>query len=213
MRPARSRWKKGCLRFTESRQTIIVGDEKQMPPTDFFSAAARDDDPDDLDKPDEEWADDWLSDDADSLLAQGARKLESSLLAWHYRSHYETLISYSNHAFYEGELLTIPDKTVQHREKGELRVASPEEAAGFADGVFDRSISYHLLTKSVYDKRSNRMEAAYIAQLVKELLHRGTKESIGIVAFSQEQQHAIEEALEGLAAADSSFAQQSGGGL
>ena len=52
------------------------------------------------------------------------------------------------------------------------------------------------------------MEAAYIAQLVKELLHRGTKESIGIVAFSQEQQHAIEDALEGLAAADSSFAQQ-----
>ena len=101
----------GVPSLYRSRQTIIVGDEKQMPPTDFFSAAARDNDPDDLDKPDEEWADEWLSDDADSLLAQGARKLESSLLSWHYRSHYETLISYSNHAFYEGELLTIPDKT------------------------------------------------------------------------------------------------------
>jgi predicted DNA-binding WGR domain protein len=191
-----------------SRQTIIVGDEKQMPPTDFFGTAARDNDPDDLDKPEEEEADDWLSDDADSLLAQGSRKLDSSLLAWHYRSHYETLISYSNHAFYQGELLTIPDKTVQHLEKAELRVASPDEAAGFADCLFDRSISYHLLTKSVYDKRSNLMEAVYIARLVKELLYRGTKESIGIVAFSQEQQHAIEEALEGLAAGDSGFAQQ-----
>lgn len=198
----------GVPSLYRSRQTIIVGDEKQMPPTDFFGAAARDNDPDDLDKPEEEEADEWLSDDADSLLAQGSRKLDSSLLAWHYRSHYETLISYSNHAFYEGELLTIPDKTVQHLEKAELRVATPDDAPGLADCLFDRSISYHLLTKSVYDKRCNRMEAAYIARLIKELLSRRTKESIGIVAFSQEQQHAIEEALEGLAAGDSGFAQR-----
>ncbi|HLX65387.1 MAG TPA: AAA domain-containing protein, partial [Puia sp.] len=168
-----------------SRQTIIVGDEKQMPPTEFFSVAARDNDPDDLDQPDEDGGEEWLSDDADSLLAQGARKLESSLLSWHYRSHYETLISYSNHAFYEGKLLTIPDKAVDHR-----------------------SIRYHLLTDGVYDKRSNRTEALYIARMVKELLGRRTRESIGIVAFSQEQQQVIEEALEGLAAEDSGFAQQ-----
>jgi len=175
----------GVPSLYRSRQTIIVGDEKQMPPTDFFSAASRDDDPDDLDQPDEDGTDEWLIDDADSLLAQGARKLESSLLSWHYRSHYETLISYSNHAFYEGKLLTIPDKSVDHR-----------------------SISYHLLTNSVYDKRSNRTEAAYIARMLQDLLRRGTKESVGIVAFSQEQQHAIEEALEGLAEEDSGFAQQ-----
>jgi AAA domain/REase_MTES_1575/Protein of unknown function (DUF4011)/WGR domain len=198
----------GVPSLYRSRQTIIVGDEKQMPPTDFFSATARDDDPDDLDHPDEEGADDWLSDDADSLLAQGARKLESSLLSWHYRSHYETLISYSNHAFYDGELLTIPDKTVHHLEKGLLRVARPEEAVTSADCLFDRSISYHLLTNSVYDKRSNTTEAGYIARLVKELLGRGTKESIGIVAFSQEQQQAIGDALEALAAEDSRFGQQ-----
>ena len=198
----------GVPSLYRTRQTIVVGDEKQMPPTNFFGVAAKDNDPDDLDKPDEGLADEWLSDDADSLLAQGARKLESSLLSWHYRSHYETLISYSNHAFYEGQLLTIPDKTVHHLGKGALRVAQPEEAVGGADCLFDRSISYHLLTNSVYEKRSNGMEAAYIARLVKELLHRGTKESIGIVAFSQEQQRAIGEALEGLAAEDGVFSQQ-----
>lgn len=198
----------GVPSLYRSKQMIIVGDEKQMPPTDFFSVAAKGSDPDDLDQPDEEEADDWLSDDADSLLTQGARKLESSLLSWHYRSRYETLISYSNHAFYEGELLTIPDKTVQHRERGVLRVGASEEAVTFADCLFDRSISYHLLNKSIYGKRSNRAEADYIARLVKELLSRRAKESIGIVAFSQEQQHSIEAALEGLAAADSRFAQQ-----
>jgi predicted DNA-binding WGR domain protein len=196
----------GVPALYRSRQTIIVGDEKQMPPTDFFSA--RPEDPDDLDKPEEEGADEWLSDDADSLLAQGARKLESTLLSWHYRSHYETLISYSNHAFYEGNLLTIPDKTIHHRKKAPIRVAGSEEAVTNADSLFDRSISYHFLTDSVYEKRSNAAEAGYIARLVKELLDRGTRESIGIVAFSQEQQHAIESALDELAAGDTGFAQK-----
>jgi predicted DNA-binding WGR domain protein/DNA polymerase III delta prime subunit len=198
----------GVPALYRSRQAIIVGDEKQMPPTDFFGSATRDNDPDDLDKTDEETGDEWLSDDADSLLAQGARKLESTLLSWHYRSHYETLISYSNHAFYEGELLTIPDKTIHHREKAPIRVSRPDDAAANTDFLFDRSISYHLLTDSVYDKRSNSAEAGYIARLVKELLNRGARESIGIVAFSQEQQHAIEDALDEIAAADADFAQR-----
>ena len=189
-----------------ARQTIIVGDEKQMPPTDFFSAGAKNLDPDDLDKnPDGE--EDWLADDADSLLAQGARKLESTLLSWHYRSHYETLISFSNHAFYDGELLTIPDKTIHHREKTPIRVAAPADAVGLADSLFNRSISFHLMTNSVYEKRSNPAEADYIAHLTRELLRRGTKESIGIVAFSQEQQHKIESALDTLAGEDPAFEQ------
>jgi superfamily I DNA and/or RNA helicase len=197
----------GVPALYRSQQTIIVGDEKQMPPTDFFTANASDGDPDDLDKPGAGNEEGW-SDDANSLLAQGAKKLESALLSWHYRSHYETLISFSNHAFYEGELLTIPDKTIHHREKAPIRAASPGEAAGYADHLFDRSISYHLMTGSVYEKRSNRAEATYIAQLVRELLRRGVPESIGIVAFSQEQQQSIAAALQGLATEDALFAQQ-----
>ncbi len=198
----------GVPALYRSRQTIIVGDEKQMPPTDFFSSGAKDKDPDDLDRSLVPEDDEWLSDDADSLLAQGARKLESALLSWHYRSHFETLISFSNHAFYAGELLTIPDKTIHHREKEPLLIAGPEEAPVRTDSLFDRSISFHLLTNSVYEKRSNPAEAAYIARIVRELLRRRVPESIGIVAFSQEQQRAIETALDSLAAEDAGFAQQ-----
>jgi predicted DNA-binding WGR domain protein len=209
----------GVPALYRARQAIIVGDEKQMPPSDFFgaggNAGGKDNDPDDLDKGEGLPEDEWLSDDADSLLVQGARKLVSTLLSWHYRSHFETLISYSNHAFYEGNLLTIPDKTIHHREKAPIRIAGGGEGGGGTAGeaavqvasLFDRSISFHLLTDSVYEKRSNAAEAAYIANLVRELLHRGVRESIGIVAFSQEQQHAIEAALDGLAAADAGFAQ------
>lgn len=197
----------GVPALYRSKQTIIVGDEKQMPPTDFFNSGAKDKDPDDLER-NEVQDDQWLTDDADSLLAQGARKLTSTLLSWHYRSHFETLISFSNYAFYEGSLLTIPDKTIHHREKVQLQITRPEDAAFHAQTLFDRSISFHHLPESVYEKRSNPAEAAYIARLVRELLSRQNPESIGIVAFSQEQQRAIETALDILAGEDAVFGGQ-----
>jgi predicted DNA-binding WGR domain protein/DNA polymerase III delta prime subunit len=184
-------------------QTIIVGDDKQMPPSNFFSASAED--PDDLEQHDDENEDETLSIDADSLLVQGARKLSSTMLSWHYRSHYETLISFSNHAFYDGALLTIPDQTIHHKEKQNIEVTEPRDATKFADCLYDRSISFHFQLNGVYEKRSNQAEAQYIAQLVCTLLKTKVKETIGIVAFSQEQQHIIEDALTALASKDKTF--------
>jgi predicted DNA-binding WGR domain protein len=195
----------GIPALYRSPQTIIVGDDKQMPPTNFFTARAED--PDDLENAASEEDDEILSADADSLLVQGTRKLNSTMLSWHYRSHYETLISYSNHAFYEAGLLTIPDKAIHHTEKKVIEVTQPGDAVGLADCLFDRSISFHFHPNSVYEKRNNMDEASYIAQLVRELLKRNIKESIGIVAFSQEQQHTIEDALTALAETDTVFNQ------
>ncbi|RZJ20342.1 MAG: WGR domain-containing protein [Acinetobacter sp.] len=191
----------GIPALYRSPQTIIVGDDKQMPPTNFFSAKAED--PDDLEIYEND--SDILSSDADSLLVQGSRKLESTMLSWHYRSHYETLISYSNHAFYEANLLTIPDKTVHHQEKEKIEIANPDDANKYVDAIFDRSISFHFHTDSIYEKRNNQDEANYIACLVRALLKRGVKETIGIVAFSQEQQHTIENALTELTINDKEF--------
>lgn len=195
----------GIPALYRSQQTIIVGDDKQMPPTNFFTAKTED--PDDLEGFGDEAGDELLSTDADSLLVQGVRKLDSTMLSWHYRSHYETLISYSNHAFYDAGLLTIPDRTIHHKEKRVIEVTKPEDAAGFADCLYDRSISFHFHPESVYEKRNNQDEAGYIAHLVRELLKRNVKESIGIVAFSQEQQQTIEDALTALAQTDKEFEQ------
>lgn len=186
-------------------QTIIVGDDKQMPPTNFFTARAED--PDDLELYSDEMGDELLSNDADSLLVQGSRKLNNVMLGWHYRSRYETLISFSNHAFYEAELLTIPDRTIHNKEKNNIEIEKAVDATKFSDALFDRSISFHFHTKSIYENRANLEEASYIAHLVRELLRRNIKESIGIVAFSQEQQHSIEDALTQLASGDKQFEQ------
>lgn len=184
-------------------QTIIVGDEKQMPPSNFFSAKAED--PEDLEIIDGESEDEILTADADSLLVQGARKLSSTMLSWHYRSRYESLISYSNHAFYNAGLLTVPDRSIQQRAKDILEVQQPEEGRQNAPTLLSGSISFHYLPNSIYEARSNISEAKYIAAMVQELLVKNTKDSIGIVAFSQEQQAVIEEAMSSLAERDPAF--------
>jgi superfamily I DNA and/or RNA helicase/predicted DNA-binding WGR domain protein len=184
-------------------QTIIVGDDKQMPPSNFFNAKT--DDPEDLETIDGEKEDEILSTEADSLLVQGSRKLNSTMLSWHYRSRYETLISYSNHAFYAAGLLTIPDKTIHHFEKPLLEIQHPEEGLKNGTLLLNDSISFHYLPDSIYEARSNINEAKYIASMIKRLLLDNVQETIGVVAFSQEQQGVIEEAINNLAETDKAF--------
>ncbi|WP_298289489.1 AAA domain-containing protein [Novosphingobium sp.] len=189
-----------------SRQVVIVGDEMQLPPTSFFSSAQSEEDMEVTAEEDGERVSIVL--DADSLLSQAARNLPATLLAWHYRSRFEALISFSNAAFYAGELVTIPDRSLRQRQDGAQPVQSVSEEA-WATGV-DRlltaPITTHRMADGVYDRRANLPEARYIAGLVRELLARKSGQSIGIVAFSEAQQSEIEDALERLAAQDEAFA-------
>ncbi len=77
------------------------------------------------------------------------------MLSWHYRSRYETLISYSNHAFYDAGLLTIPDKTIHQRTRPLTEVQHPEEANINVSSLFNGSISFHYLPEGVYENRNN----------------------------------------------------------
>lgn len=185
-------------------QVIVVGDEMQLPPTNFFSAARdTDDDTLEIEEAGERVA---VSLDADSFLTQSAKNLPATLLAWHYRSRSESLISFSNAAFYAGNLYTIPDRSLPAPEQAELLVHSTADAVTHGEALLARPLSFHFMERSPYESRRNAGEAAYIAHLVRELLHRETKLSIGIVAFSEAQQGEIETALETLAEEDSTFA-------
>ncbi|MBL0053808.1 MAG: DUF4011 domain-containing protein [Bacteroidetes bacterium] len=182
-------------------QTIIVGDEMQMPPTNFFSSTTAD--PDDL------WTDDddakLLALDADSFLTQGARKFSTVMLGWHYRSRHEALISFSNASFYENKLLTIPDHTDHHYTQTEIVAHSSNDAGNNMHALLQRPISYHYISNGVYENRSNTAEAEYIAQLIRALLNEKNNMSIGVVAFSMEQQGEIENAVQELFAIDKEF--------
>src|SRR6478736_4295278 len=105
--------------------------------------------------------------DADSFLSQSARNLPSTLLAWHYRSRYETLISFSNAAFYSGNLYTIPDRHLPISAQRDLIVPASEPVTPLTDALLERSISFHFIDGGVYEHRRNRTEANYVAHVVR----------------------------------------------
>ena len=82
-----------------AKQVVVVGDAKQLPPTDFFNrsieAASTDDDFEDID---------------DESILEACEKTFRQVrpLKWHYRSRCESLISFSNAEFYENSLITFP---------------------------------------------------------------------------------------------------------
>ncbi len=189
-----------------SGQVVIVGDEMQLPPTSFFSTSLDEDEMQVVAEEDGEKIAILL--DADSLLNQAARNLPATLLAWHYRSRFEALISFSNAAFYCGRLVTIPDRSLRKSGEQAAAVESSDEGQWHAgtDRLLSMPISTHRIVDGLYENRINGPEARYIAGLVRELLARQTGESIGIVAFSEAQQSEIEVALDRLAAEDQVFA-------
>jgi hypothetical protein len=185
-------------------KTIVVGDRQQLPPTDFFSTQVETEADDDSDEEEEDVGFELA---ADSFLTQAAGNLPSTMLSWHYRSRSEALISFSNAAFYQGHLLTIPDSAIAARRPA-IDVASADAGFANADHVVDRPVSFHLLGHAPYLERRNPTEATYIAQLLRGLLAKATGHSIGIVAFSVAQQGQIESALGELADRDHAFRDQ-----
>lgn len=191
----------GVPALFRTKQIIVVGDEMQMPPTNFFGSNSSSDE--DLEQEEEVLG---FSLDADSILNQSCRKLPSVMLGWHYRSRRESLISFSNAAFYNRSLLTIPDASHNLDDESTEGIAVSDVAEPInVDSFLKKSISYHYIEQGVYQNRKNADEASYIAQLVRAILNSESEKSIGIVAFSMDQQNEIEMALELLGTEDPKF--------
>ena len=84
-----------------AQQIVVVGDPKQLPPTDFFSRTV------DSTSLDDDEADDDLNDE--SILEACSKTFDKVRhLKWHYRSRCESLIAFSNEQFYDRKLITFP---------------------------------------------------------------------------------------------------------
>ncbi|MBB3169035.1 AAA domain-containing protein [Simiduia aestuariiviva] len=189
-----------------ARQMIVVGDEMQLPPSQFFASQSADDD--------EQTQNLHIYNlNADSFLNRASGALPTTLLSWHYRSRHESLIGFCNQAFYSGQLQTVP--STQSLLPQPPIVVNPSDSDDQSSGqtlaveaqVYQRPISYHKLENSPYSQQRNTGEANYIAQLVRQLLLDQRRETVGIVAFSQAQQTEIEAALARLASDDKRFAE------
>ncbi len=89
--------------LSRGRNAVIVGDEKQMPPTSFFASDTFDEDNIEIED---------LDSILDDCLALG---MPETHLKWHYRSRHESLIYFSNHEFYDDKMYTFP--SVNDRER------------------------------------------------------------------------------------------------
>ncbi|WP_460845996.1 AAA domain-containing protein, partial [Nocardioides ultimimeridianus] len=199
-------------------QVVVVGDRMQLPPTRYFRSSGgseTDTDADGIDGVDgidgETGTQVGVVLDADSFLAVASTRLPSTMLLWHYRSNQEALIQFSNAAFYEGRLATVPDREPLPEGRPRLvtrggEAPEADEVRAMTDAVLERSISVVRVRDGVYTRRTNPAEARWVAEVVRDLLLRGTGMSIGVVAFSEAQQSEIETALDGLAATDPAFA-------
>ncbi|MFJ7210918.1 AAA domain-containing protein [Amycolatopsis sp. NPDC098790] len=80
---------------------VVAGDEKQLPPSNFFDRAIAADEEDDQVEGD-------LSDYESILTALRPIMPSTEMLRWHYRSTDERLIAFSNREIYRDNLVTFP---------------------------------------------------------------------------------------------------------
>ena len=158
--------------IARGKQLIVVGDPKQMPPTNFFQKGEAEDD----DEANEAIADQESI--LDECLVAG---VFSTYLNWHYRSRHESLIAFSNEHYYSNKLCTFPAAT-----------SSPRLGVKFMFVPNGRFV------KTGKGPRVNEVEAKALVDYVCEQVLKPDykKRSIGIVTFSMPQQRLIRDMLE-----------------
>jgi very-short-patch-repair endonuclease len=158
--------------MARGKQVIVAGDPRQMPPTNFFLRGSSDNDGDDGTEAD-------LESILDQCLAAG---VPQHSLEWHYRSRHESLITFSNHAYYEGQLVTFPAPVTRASAVSWRKV----------DGVYAKGAG-----------KTNPIEAqALVEEAVRRLRDPGFVDSkgkpltLGIITLNSEQQNLVEDLLD-----------------
>ncbi|HHE64649.1 MAG TPA: helicase, partial [Bacteroidetes bacterium] len=122
------------------KQIVVVGDNKQLPPTSFFKVSETETELEDHEEDLES-----LESILDECMTAG---LPQKSLLWHYRSKHESLISFSNYHFYKNRLNTFPSSIFDGQDSG-------IDFCYVENGVYDRSKS-----------RKNKIEAMKVAEMV-----------------------------------------------
>ncbi|MBM7707762.1 very-short-patch-repair endonuclease [Chryseomicrobium aureum] len=155
----------GLPSIYRAKQVIVAGDEMQLPPSNMFMSIIEADE-------DEE---DFTSNDSPSLLNLAKRRFDEKTLQWHYRSKYEELINYSNHAFYGGAIQISPN------------VQPYKEPP---------AIEWIKVENGRWIDRANEVEAIEVVRVLKNLLLTKPDKSVGIITFNSTQQTKILDMIE-----------------
>jgi hypothetical protein len=152
------------------RQLVVVGDPKQLPPTNFFSAMLG------VTNTEMDEDENMLFEDGESILEDLMSSVAPmSRLKWHYRSLDESLIHFSNSNFYDGDLYTFPS----------VRTKSPEWG-----------LCFEHVSEGLYSGRGlNLPEARRVAKAALDHARKNPHLSLGVGTFSLQQKQAIEDLI------------------
>lgn len=157
--------------IARAKQLVIVGDERQLPPTRFFSKALGG-----APTPTDDTA---APADIESILGLClARGLPDRMLEWHYRSRHQSLIAVSNSQFYNNKLLIVPSPYTSEAGVG---------------------LRFHHLPDAIYDRggtSTNAREARTVAMAVIAHAQTAPHLTLGVAAFSTQQRRAIFDEVE-----------------
>lgn len=155
-------------------QIVVVGDERQLPPTSFFKKLTGEEDPEEVDE-----GIALQAKDAESILDLClAKGVPHRMLNWHYRSKHQSLIAVSNREFYDNKLFIVP---------------SPYDA------VAGMGLKFNLLKNAPYERgesRTNPEEARIVAEAVIKHARSSPNQSLGVATFSIAQRQAVLKELE-----------------
>ena len=156
--------------IARANQLVVVGDDRQLPPSAFFQGALADDGGYDTEAPTRE---------LESILGlAAARGMPRRMLRRHYRSRHPSLIAVSNRELYDSRLQIPPSPFAEHPELG---------------------LVFHHLSDGVYERggaRINRIEARAVALAVIEHARARAQLSLGVGCVSVAQRNAILHELE-----------------
>jgi len=163
--------------IARAEQIVVVGDAKQLPPTNFFNRLGDDGDADS--NPENDGTP--LIGAMESILSLCDATLSNrTMLRWHYRSHHPALIAVSNHSFYENKLLLPPSVAI-----GQV-----------ADGL---GIVYHKVPSGGYDRggsATNTVEADLVAEAVCAFARANPQKTLGVGTFSVAQRDVIRDRID-----------------
>lgn len=161
-----------------AKSVVIAGDENQLQPFDLFQ----------LKEDEEEDFDDEISEEK-SLLDLANVRTHPIQLAWHYRSKYQDLINFSNHAFYNGLLQVAPN----------VRTDPTHPPIRW------------IQCNGMWDKRQNHEEALIVLDEITKLWKKHSKSgrypSIGVITFNDEQRDLIQDQFDKKLDSDPEFQQ------
>ncbi len=153
--------------IARGKNVVIVGDPKQMPPTNFFSVNSTDEDNIEME-------------DLESILDDClALSMPSKYLLWHYRSKHESLIAFSNSEYYDNKLLTFPspdniESKVRfvpidgHYDKGKSR-QNKAEAQAIVDEIVRRLKDEKLRKRSIGVVTFSSVQQSLIEDLLSDV--------------------------------------------